>query len=64
MNIFRVILKIFLGIFGPFILIGLGCLVVGLGITYSIEIIAWAGLALVGAGIFWGMLLYWYVSGQ
>lgn len=51
-----------IGIFMPIILIGLGGVLAGYGLTNSWQIMIWAGLGLIGAGIFWGLVLFLWSS--
>ncbi|SFS00552.1 hypothetical protein [Yoonia litorea] len=50
------------GLFMPLILIAGGAGVIGIGMTYDIVALAWAGLAMIAAGIVWGLVLYFWAD--
>ena len=59
------IARFLLGLFMPLILIAGGAGLIGVGMTYEIVILVWVGLALIAAGIIWGLILYfWAESGS
>ena len=46
----------------PVILIAGGAGLVGVAITYEIAFLAWVGLALIVAGVLWGVFLFLWAS--
>ncbi len=47
----------------PIILIGGGGMVIGLGVNNNSSVITYAGMALIGAGLLWGLFLWLWASG-
>ena len=52
------IARFLVGLLMPLILIAGGAGLIGIGMTYEIVILVWVGLALIAAGLLWGMILY------
>ena len=46
----------------PIVLIGAGGAVAGWGLTNDWDVMAWIGLGLIGAGILWGLFLFFWAS--
>ncbi len=58
------LLRFLMTLFAPVILIVLGGLLIGWSITNEYSILAWTGLIMVGAGILWGLIFFFYHSGS
>lgn len=46
----------------PFILIVGGGALMGYGIENEHDVLAWTGIAMVGAGVIWGLVVWLFVS--
>lgn len=56
------IARFLVGLLMPLILIAGGAGLIGIGMTYEIVILVWVGLALIAAGLLWGMILYFWAD--
>ncbi len=55
--------RFLVGLFMPLILIGGGGALLGYAITIEVTFLAWVGLAMIGAGVLWGLVLFFWASG-
>ncbi|MEL6685782.1 MAG: hypothetical protein AAFN63_00820 [Pseudomonadota bacterium] len=46
----------------PIILIGGGGAVLGWGVTNEWDIVGWIGAGMIGAGVLWGLFLFFWAS--
>ncbi len=58
----RRLIGFLVALFMPLILIGGGGALMGWGLTNSWEIVTWTGLGMIGAGIVWGLILFFWAS--
>lgn len=58
----RQLARFLVGLFMPFFLIIGGGAVAGMGVTYGWAIIGWIGVAMVAAGVLWGLFLFFWAS--
>lgn len=58
MELLKSVLRILVVILMPVALVFGGGALAGLGISNDLGFLVWGGLALVGAGIIWGVVLY------
>lgn len=56
------LLRFLLGLLMPLILIAGGGALIGWGVTHDWPIMIWTGLAMIGAGILWGLFLFLWAS--
>ncbi|MDX8351585.1 hypothetical protein [Cognatiyoonia sp. IB215182] len=56
------LIRFFLSLFMPVILIGGGGALVGWGLNNTWSIMIYAGLAMIAAGVLWGLVLWLWVS--
>ena len=47
----------------PVFLIGGGGALIGTALNYEIAMLVWVGLAMVAAGILWGLFLFFWATG-
>ena len=55
--------RFLVGLFMPVFLIGGGGALIGTALNYEIAMLVWVGLAMVGAGILWGLFLFFWATG-
>ena len=55
--------RFLLGLFMPIILIGSGAAAIGAAVTYEIDVLFDVGFVLIGAGIIWGLAIFFWASG-
>jgi len=59
------VLRFIVWLLMPLVLIALGAGSLGIGATNDLEVFIYAGFALIGAGILWGVLIFmWADSGM
>ena len=55
--------RFLVGLFMPvFLIIGGGALI-GLALNYEVTFLIWVGLAMIAAGVLWGLVLFFWASG-
>ena len=54
----RWLVRTLLAILIPIVLVIGGGALVGVGINYSLPVVMWIGIALLAAGIIWGLVLF------
>lgn len=58
MSILKSLMRGFMALLIPFILIFAGGGICYLGLTSEIEIVTWGGFALIGVGVFWLIVMF------
>lgn len=56
------VIRFIVSLLMPIILIGGGGMLMGWGITNEWDYVAWAGIGMIGAGIVWGLILWFWVD--
>lgn len=61
-NLIAWLLRVLVNALMPFLLVAAGAGIASLGLTYSLTLLIWTGLIMVGAGILWGLFLFLYYT--
>lgn len=59
-DVLKATVRFVFGLIAPFLVIFVGALLTGWAIHNEYEVLTWAGLVIIGAGVFWGLVLYFY----